>query len=125
MIDIEKKLNIKFPKEYMDFVNNISNNKKIILLDNGENILIKHFLSLNEEEDSIVKTYNEFKDVMLEGIIPIAVTGDEDYICMYYEINREKSPKVILWSYELALENRQEGIFIISNSFIEFIQKLK
>ena len=48
MLDIEKILNIKFPKEYIDFINNMDaiNSKKIILLDEEENILIKNFLSL-------------------------------------------------------------------------------
>ena len=34
MLDIEKRLNIKFPKEYIDFINNMDaiNSKKIILL---------------------------------------------------------------------------------------------
>lgn len=56
MLDIEKRLNIKFPKEYIDFINNMDaiNSKKIILLDEEENIVIKNFLSLDEEiEDSI------------------------------------------------------------------------
>ena len=105
MLDIEKRLNIKFPKEYVDFINNIDdiNGKKIILLDEEENIVIKNFLSLDEEiEDSIIEIYNEYRSIMLEGVIPIATTEDEDYICLYYETDRENLPEVILWSYELA-----------------------
>ena len=77
MLDIEKRLNIKFPKEYIDFINNIDaiNGKKIILLDEEENKVIKNFLSLDEEiEDSIIQIYNEYRNIMLEGIIPIATT---------------------------------------------------
>ena len=127
MLDIEKRLNIKFPKEYIDFINNMDaiNSKKIILLDEEENILIKNFLSLDEEiEDSIIQIYNEYKSIMLEGVIPIATTEDEDYICLYYDTDRENSPKVILWSYELALDQFGEGMFSVSNSFVEFIKKL-
>ncbi len=127
MLDIEKLLNIKFPKEYIDFINNMDaiNSKKIILLDEEENILIKNFLSLNEDiEDSIIQVYNEYRSIMLEGVIPIATTEDEDYICLYYEMNRENLPKVILWSYELALDQYGEGMFPVSNSFSEFEKKL-
>ena len=127
MLDIEKRLNIKFPKEYVDFINNIDaiNDKKIILLDEEENIVIKNFLSLNEEiEDSIIQIYNEYRSIMLDGVIPIATTEDEDYICLYYETDRENLPEVILWSYELALDQYGEGIFSVSNSFSEFIKKL-
>lgn len=127
MLNIEKRLNIKFPKEYIYFISNMNaiNSKKIILLDEEENILIKNFLSLNEEiEDSINEIYNEYKGIMLEGVIPIATTEDEDYICLYYDADRESSPKVILWSYELALEQFGEGMFYVSNSFGEFIKKL-
>ena len=127
MLDIEKRLNIKFPKEYIDFINNMDaiNSKKIILLDEEENILIKNFLSLNEDiEDSIIQVYNEYRSIMLEGVIPIATTEDEDYICLYYEKDRENLPKVILWSYELALDQYGEGMFPVSNSFGEFGKKL-
>lgn len=127
MLDIEKRLNIKFPKEYIDFINNMDaiNSKKIILLDEEENILIKNFLSLNEDiEDSIIQVYNEYRSIMLEGVIPIATTEDEDYICLYYETDRENLPKVILWSYELALDQYGEGMFPVSNSFSEFRKKL-
>ena len=127
MLDIEKRLNIKFPKEYIDFINNMDdiNSKKIILLDKEENILIKNFLSLNEDiEDSIIQIYNEYRSIMLEGVIPIATTEDEDYICLYYETDRENLPKVILWSYELALDQYGEGMFPVSNSFSEFRKKL-
>ena len=127
MLDIEKRLNIKFPKEYIDFINNIDaiNNKKIILLDEEEDILIKNFLGLDERrEDSIIQIYNEYKNIMLEGVIPIAATEYEDYICLYYDINRENEPKVILWSYELALDQFGEGMFSISKSFSEFEKKL-
>ena len=127
MLDVEKILNIKFPKEYVDFINNMDaiNSKKIILLDEEENILIKNFLSLNEDiEDSIIQVYNEYRSIMLEGVIPIATTEDEDYICLYYETDRENLPKVILWSYELALDQYGEGMFPVSNSFSEFRKKL-
>ena len=127
MLDIEKRLNIKFPKEYIDFINNIDaiNSKKIILLDEEENILIKNFLSLNEDiEDSIIQVYNEYRSIMLEGVIPIAATENEDYICLYYETDRENLPKVILWSYELALDQYGEGMFSVSNSFSEFRKNL-
>ena len=127
MLDIEKRLNIKFPKEYIDFINNMDaiNSKKIILLDEEENILIKNFLSLNEDiEDSIIQVYNEYRSIMLEGVIPIATTEDEDYICLYYEMYRENLPKVILWSYELALDQYGEGMFPVSNSFSEFRKRL-
>lgn len=128
MIGIEKRLNIKFPKEYINFINNINKikNKNITLLDDDENILIKYFLSLDEEsEDSIVKVYSKYRNMMLDGVIAIAETEDEDFICLYYDTNREISPKVILWIYELALDEFGEGMFHISNSFCEFKEKLK
>lgn len=127
MLDIEKRLNIKFPKEYIDFINNTDAimGKKIILLDEEENMLIKNFLCLNEDiDESIIQVYNEYRSIMLEGVIPIAITEDEDYICLYYETDRENLPKVILWSYELALDQYGEGMFPISNSFSEFERKL-
>lgn len=125
---IEKRLNIKLPKEYIDFINNINkfNNKKIILLDDEEDILIKKFFTLdNKIEENVFQIYNEYRNIMLEGVIPIAETEYKDYICLYYDIDREKSPKIIFWCYELALEKLGEGMFSISNSFNEFEKKLK
>ncbi|AQR93148.1 SMI1/KNR4 family protein [Clostridium saccharoperbutylacetonicum] len=126
--EVEKSLNIKFPDEYIKFIDDINKehtSKEIMLLDDDENIIIKDFLYIDTDcENSVVQIYNEYRSLMLEGIIPIATTEYEDYICLYYDVDRETSPKVILWCYELAVEELGKGMFTIGNTFKEFIEKL-
>jgi hypothetical protein len=92
--EVEKSLNIKFPDEYIKFIDNINKEhtiKEIMLLDDDENIIIKDFLYIDTDcENSVVQIYNEYRSLMLEGIIPIATTEYEDYICLYYDVDREK-----------------------------------
>ncbi|MBO4997320.1 MAG: hypothetical protein J6D02_04910 [Lachnospira sp.] len=35
-------------------------------------------------------------------------------------IENMKKPSIVLWNYELALENAEEGILFLYNSFYEF-----
>lgn len=124
---IENQFNIKFPKAYVELINSeYIEYKNILVVLENENIKIKKFLSIEScDKENIIDEYSENKNLMLEGIIPIAITEYDDYICLYYIDSRDVEPKVIFWSYELAMEDLHEGIFEIANSFAEFTTKLR
>lgn len=119
---IEKKQNIKFPKEYKQLYQ--SNFKEIdnrIEIHAGEDIFhINKFLVATEISDVL----DEFYDFFGYDIVPIAKVDYEDYICLYFRENTNK-PSIIYWNYELALENPEEAIFFLYNSLHEFKAKLK
>ncbi|MGL5151436.1 MAG: SMI1/KNR4 family protein [Clostridium sp.] len=122
--DVEKLFNISFPQKYIDFIN--SNSKYIDKINytiklKNEKIIIKKFLPIvGDTMETVYSAYCENRDLMLEGIIPIANAEYDDYICLYYK-EENCVPKVILWSYELAIEDINEGIFHISDSFEQFL----
>lgn len=126
--DVEKLLNISFPQKYVEFINsNIKGFDKTSynLSIENEKIAIEKFLPIvGDDSETVYSAYCENRNLMLNGIIPIASAEYDDYICLYYN-DKNYDPKVIFWSYELAIENVHEGIFNISNSFEEFLKLLK
>lgn len=127
LIYIENMLSIKFPKEYKDFIhsNTYSDMKDISVKCDEEIIDIRKFLTLDiNDESGIIEVYNENRSLMLEGLIPIAETMDDDYICLYYDSDRRLEPQIIQWIYDLAVEKRENGVFMLFHSFNEFILNL-
>ena len=119
--DIEKKQNIKFPEEYKRLYQSgfkeFSNRLEIHV--NNEVFSIHKFLSAAEINDIL----EEFYDFWGYDVVPIAETDYEDYICLYYRENA-KSPSIIYWNYELALENSTEGITFLYSTMHEFITNI-
>lgn len=114
---IEKKQNIKFTEEYKRLYQSnfkqIDNRKKFHV---GDDVFcISKFLTATEINDIL----DEFYNILGYDLIPIAQTDDDDYICLNY-IENMKKPSIVLWNYELALENAEEGILFLYNSFYEF-----
>ena len=124
MIDfdnIEKRYNIKLPKEYKQFyqyaIKEINN--KVELHIENDILNIQKFLTVSEINDIL----EEYYDFFGYDIIPIAETDYGDYICLYYKGNTQ-NPSIIYWNYELALENQEEGILFLYDSIYEFETKM-
>lgn len=116
--NIEKKQNIKLPKEYKKLYQSnfkeIGNEVKIYA---GSDIFsIRKFLTATEINDILDELYNFFG----YDIIPIAETDYEDYICLDYRDDME-SPTIIYWNYELASEDLTEGTVLLYNNMHEFL----
>lgn len=86
---LEKVFNVKFPNEFRERMDYIS--KKILcgiklVFNNpmGPISIVKVLEFNSEKEESIFHVYTEFRDLMKEGIIPIANAGYDDYICLYF-----------------------------------------
>lgn len=65
--------------------------------------------------------YNDPPEFFPKKLIPFAPDGGGNYICFDYRICQE-NPPVVFWHHEVE-EN--EGIFMIANSFDEFLYNLK
>jgi len=127
MIDfdnIEKRYNIKLPKEYKQFyqyaIKEINN--KIELHIENDILNIKKFLTVSEIND----ISEEYYDFFGYDIIPIAETDYGDYICLYYKGNTQ-NPSIIYWDYELAAESghSSDGVSVLYKDIFQFILHLK
>lgn len=120
--DIEKKQNIKLPEKYKQLYK--SGFKEIDgrfeIHTNEEIIRINSFLTVTEINDIL----EEFYDLFGYGIVPIAETEYDDYICLYYRENNS-IPSIIYWFYELAVENPEEAIFNLYDNIDKFVVQLK
>lgn len=119
--EIEKKQNIKFPEEYKRLYQSEFNNiDSSVEIHAGDDVFcIRKFLTAIE----IHEVLEEFYDLFGYDIVPIAETDDDNYICLYYRENT-KSPSIIYWNYELALENPEECILFLYDSIYGFETKL-
>ncbi|MEG7336177.1 SMI1/KNR4 family protein [Bacillus sp. 0102A] len=126
---IEEILNIKLPVEYVNSYqnNNFNRFSRLYLPDDKEIVEIKKYCSLENEndEDYLVNVYGRDRNMLLEDLVPFAITEDEDYICFYYSRGREHEPSIVYFSYDLAYEDRGEAIFEIADSFRDFVNLLE
>ena len=121
LYNIEKKLNIRFPKVYMElYESDFEEIRKIQIQADEDYIIIKKFLKAQEIDEIL----DEFFDYWGYDIIPVAEAEYGDYICLWYKDNRNE-PSIIYWNYELALENPVEGILFLYDSIHELITELK
>ena len=127
MIDfdnIEKRYNIKLPKEYKQFyqyaIKEINN--KIELHIENDTLNIQKFLTVSEINDILEEDYDFFG----YDIIPIPETDYGDYICLYYKRNTQ-NPSIIYWDYELAAESghSSDGVSVLYKDIFQFILHLK
>jgi len=126
---IEKALNVKFPNNFgkkMEYISNLicSGEKLVLNKAIGSISIIKVLEFDSEKEDSIFQVYTENRELMKDGSVPIATTGDDDYVCLYF-FDRDLPPKVILWCYERAFEGIDHAIFPLADTFEEFVEKIE
>lgn len=115
---IEKKQDIKLPKEYKQFYQTGFEEFKsgFVIHVNQDVFNIRKFLSAAEINDILDELYDFFG----YDIVPIAETEYDDYICLCYK-KSAKNPTIIYWDYELVLEGSKEGISILYGSMHEFM----
>jgi len=126
---VEEQLNIKLPVEYVNNYQNKKLNKcnQLFLPDDKEIVGIRDYCSLENEEDEnyLLNVYGRDKNMLLDDLIPFAITEYDDYICFYYNKGRNYEPSIVYFSYDLAYEDRHEAIFHIADSFKDFVGLLQ
>ncbi|WP_027340214.1 SMI1/KNR4 family protein [Halonatronum saccharophilum] len=120
---IEEKLNIKFPKDYIECImNNNGARPRPNAFDIKERseITIKSLLRVDEEEGNLLDTYEWIKGRLPENIYPFASDNFGNYICFDYREN--KVPNVVFWDHEEPDSNN--SIKYIAESFSDLLLKL-
>ncbi|MBE0336164.1 hypothetical protein E4V51_03800 [Paenibacillus sp. 28ISP30-2] len=126
--ELEKYLNIKIPESYIKWFSDTKEYRdehNIILKSDHGKFIIKQWLDMKYSgSDSIGEVYMDSREQLLDGVVPIAFTELDDYVCLFYNKGRQHEPSIILWDYELALEELEEGLFHLADDFHEFTKML-
>ena len=130
--DFENIINFKFPSDYKEFL--IKNNVESIIgkIYDFTNIYgdidtsnIRNVYTFIEGEDNIATTYDwelEMENTM-EGVIPIVCDEGDNLICI--SLRKNDYGKIYFIDHEIGVENGEEDMAIIANSFKEFLDLLR
>jgi hypothetical protein len=126
----EKEYNIKFPQEYITLVRFRDGGllkKDLFFYQDGQRKrnCVADFLCWQKEtlgeNECIPYEVNNPPEFFPRGLIPFAPDGGGNYLCFDYR-NCKENPPIVFWHHEVE-EN--EGVFLLANSFDEFIDNLK
>lgn len=117
---IESTLGIKLPEDYIEcvMVNNAGYPDKFNFdIEDKRGKVFEYLLGISkDDEDNIMDVYFRCKSDLPKGVIPFARDGFGNYICFKY---------TTIDKYEVVFYNHDnQEIYFISNSFLEFINKL-
>lgn len=129
--DIEKSLSIDLPEDYKNFL--LKYGECMIMEDDlvfpvlednplaDEGVMsFGFFYGLEKNRYDIRNIRDIYFDQMPEWVLPIADAEGGDQICI--AVKGEKTGKIYFWDHELR--NGQQDLFLIANSFNDFIQSL-
>lgn len=120
--DIEKRLNVRLPEKYKNLFlsdfREIENKRKIYI--EADIFCIERFLSAFDIYNLLEEDYEFFG----YDLIPIAEAEFGDYICLYYDVDRE-NPSIVYWDYEFALADSKDQIKLLYANINEFINNLR
>ena len=128
IIEVENMLQVKFPKDYLEYVKIYSGatpSPETFDLEDREGVAFGYLHSFHKESESyIVNVSNRYRDGrMPDKVIPIAddVFGNE--IC--YDFRKGlSSPSIVFWDHEIAHEDPDRALSHICDSFPELVNKL-
>ncbi len=109
--EVEKKLNFKFPLDFIEDVliyNGGRPESKTFLLSNGIEIVFNNLLSFNEEKGEYIVSYNNFESKHKESFIAIALDPFGNYI------GYDKSSNKLMF-----LNHETDNLTYISNTWLE------
>lgn len=129
--EIEKKLKVKFPKDYREFLLKYNggivekNNKNAINVKNiEENIVIDVLFGIVEKEESDIYYWNQqMKEDMMEGAVLIGDDIIQGFIVMFCH---DDNKGIYYWddAYNFQNSDDENNMYWIANSFNEFIKLL-
>ncbi|MFN2747229.1 SMI1/KNR4 family protein [Bacillus sp. z60-18] len=129
--EIEKSLSINLSDDYKEFL--LKYGECMIMEDNlvfpvledtplsDEGVLpLGFFYGLEDNRYDIRNVRDIYFDQMPEWVLPIADAEGGDQICI--GVKGEKKGKIYFWDHELR--DRQQDLFLVANTFSDFIQSL-
>lgn len=118
--NIESTLDIKLPKDYIEcaMANNAGYPDKFNFdMEKEKGKVFEYLLSISKDDDeNMVDVYLRCKNSLPDRVIPFAKDPFGNFICFKYT-DLDKC-EIVFYNHE------DQGIYFISNSFSEFINKL-
>ena len=125
--DVENKLGIKFPDDYIHCV--IENHgarpiPKVYDIGDKKGKVFGFLLSYDKNDDYyFIDEYNALKEILSIGVIPFADDPIGNNICFDYREDKD-NPVVVYWDHEIAANNPEKAIIYICDNFTDLLEKL-
>lgn len=129
--DFEKEIKSGLPSDYKSFL--MENNggqpqpdSFKFFSDRDDASSVDRFLSLGKEKNSnLLKYYNNYRNRIPSGFIPIAHDAGGNLIIMELKVNNNR---IYFWDHELEVDEGEypdmNNVYLISKSFSDFINNL-
>ncbi|SDX04899.1 SMI1 / KNR4 family (SUKH-1) [Marininema mesophilum] len=132
MTDIESKVGVKLPRDFMEWYQEYEGPDADICVDDikGERHDAGDLLPPNYIIQETQEFFDEDEEYSKYGVvIPFAVSSINDKFCFFYPKGNENPSGIFFASrdlpiYELFDESGVKSVFFISNTFQEFLDKL-
>lgn len=119
---LERQWGVSLPDEYKSIVSihqGMTPNPHIIDIGRGDSSICA-FLTISEDESSRVYSMRDAHTLLKPhtpaGVYPFALTGSGEYVCFDYR-DAPRQPRIVFVTVEM-------DIYLIANSFSEFLEKL-
>lgn len=135
IVALEQQINIRLPKDYVEFLLRYNGGRPkknscdlIEVIDTIETTCgISWFYTLAEDYNyNLFENYQIFLNRMPKELIPIASDGCGNQICL--AVQGDNYGKVYFWDHDWEHDEGEEptyrNIYLIANSFTEFVNKL-
>ncbi|TFE00802.1 hypothetical protein E2491_04640 [Jeotgalibacillus sp. R-1-5s-1] len=125
--DIERKLNITLPPEYVNSYPEIVEHSALYFYQDDTSVPIAQFYPAIETEAVNLFSMHEtaLAEELQEGMYPFAETVDGDWLCFYFDRGRLEEPQIIYVSRDQVYENQEEAIFPVASRFVDFLYMLR
>lgn len=129
--DFEREINSALPSDYKKFLMEYNGGQPQpdsfrFFSDRNDASSVDRFLSLgNEKNSNLLKYYNNYKDRIPLGFIPIAHDAGGNLVIMKLKTNENK---IYFWDHELEADEGvvpdMSNVYLINQSFSDFIDNL-
>lgn len=124
---VERKLEIMFPSDYIDFIRLYQGGRpkkgELVIKNNKVNLeYLLVFIAFDELD--ILDKYNETKKYLFKNIIPFAITSDNGILCFLFLPNKTLE-SIVYVDINKARNKDEDCIVFICKTFTELLQILE
>ncbi|UYX55567.1 SMI1/KNR4 family protein (plasmid) [Bacillus thuringiensis] len=123
---LEQYLNIKFPNDFLECVQEYDGGyptPDTFNIPNQDENSLNNLLTLDSDRKySFLETYNNTKDRLPDKIYPFARDPFGNLLCFDYRNNTD-SPRIVFWDHEE--EDIEEAIYPVCSTFTELLASLR
>lgn len=124
----EEKMNIKFPRDYKEFLieyngGNVKPNIFKVSDSQGESAVNMFYgIDVSDQYDDLLSVFDSLDGEIPDDFISIGDDSAGNQICL--GVRNIYSEKVYIWIHDMEVDEDMDNMFILADSFNEFIGKL-